>query len=616
MDYSKFTDADLVALKSGDISKLSVFGLRTLKQERLKAENPAEYDQESPEWAARVAEKYDPTKDMGAIERGVAGAGKAFADLGRGVGQFVPVRRNGEWQPLVTADDVRESRRLDAPLMNTRGGKVGNFGGNVAALAPSLFIPGSSTIPGAALIGGVTGFLSPAEDAAERAKNTGLGGAFGAGGVLAGRTLSAGTQAVRALVDPMSQSGQQRIAAQTLQAFATDPVKAAANLRTMKPLVPGSVPTMAQAADDVGLAQLERSLASNPETRGVLDLAYGNQRAARVGALKDIAGTDEYLRLIKEGRRTFAAEDYAKALGQKIDPEVAKSLAPQINSLLGRPSIKTAQARAIKLAREADINLSDFSSPQGLDWLKKGLDDVISSAASPTSSVGKEQLRALTQTKSDLMSVMDELMPGYKAANDNFAGMSRNINSMEVARELQKKLEPALARFGANTKEHGSAYAQALESAGESVKRSIGIDKPLRDIMNDADFAMLQNIAKDFARASKAQDLGRAAGSNTAQNLAAQNLLRRTLGPTGLPQSWAENSALQTLLSPYSGLNRMAGNESKVLSLLADAAQDPALAARLLEKQIESMSPGLLTRGLPRVLPVAANAGLLSSSPQ
>ena len=202
----------------------------------------------------------DPTEGMSTADKALAGVGKAFADIGRGVGQLVPVRRNGSWEPLVTRDDIAESRRLDEPLMNTTAGKWGNIGGNVALLAPTAMIPGAATIRGGAMIGAATGALAPSESTGETLGNIGLGALAAPAANLVGRGAAATLSAGRALLDPLTQAGQQRIAANTLRSFATDPAKAAANLRGARELVPGSAPTMAQAADDVGLAQQERQI--------------------------------------------------------------------------------------------------------------------------------------------------------------------------------------------------------------------------------------------------------------------------------------------------------------------------------------------------------------------
>lgn len=112
--------------------------------------------------------------DMGVMEQLNAGAGKMFSDLGQGISQYFP---GG-----ATRADVAETRKLDAPLMNTVAGKVGNIGAGVAMLAPSALIPGAGTVAGAGVIGGVVGALQPSESTGEALLNTAMGAAGGAGG--------------------------------------------------------------------------------------------------------------------------------------------------------------------------------------------------------------------------------------------------------------------------------------------------------------------------------------------------------------------------------------------------------------------------------------------------
>lgn len=176
--------------------------------------------------------------------------------------------------------------------MNTTAGKVGDFAGNVATTLPLAFIPGANTLKGAALIGAATGLAQPSTGTDETLSNTGLGAAAGAGGIAAGRALGAGYQAVTGLLRPMTEKGRNKIAAEILQASATDANKAAQNMASARALVPGSVPTVGQVADDAGLAQLERTLYNNPESQGPLARTYAQQAASRMNALQGIAGDD------------------------------------------------------------------------------------------------------------------------------------------------------------------------------------------------------------------------------------------------------------------------------------------------------------------------------------
>jgi len=118
------------------------------------------------------------------LDRFLAGTGKAFADLGRGAGQAVG---------LLSKDDIKESNALDAPLMKTGAGRAGNITGSVASvLAPSLLLPGASTLAGSAAIGAGAGLLSPVEEGnvvAEKAKGAAIGGLLGAAGQGVGNAI-------------------------------------------------------------------------------------------------------------------------------------------------------------------------------------------------------------------------------------------------------------------------------------------------------------------------------------------------------------------------------------------------------------------------------------------
>lgn len=520
----------------------------------------------------KAREEYAPTVGMSGPERFLAGVGKGMTDVARGVGQMVGA---------VDRDDVAQSRRLDSSLMDTGAGMAGNIAGSVAALAPTVFIPGANTMAGAALIGAGTGLAQPSTSTKETLTNIGIGGVVGPAAIAAGRGIQAAKSGLGAVRDTFTQSGQTRIAQDILRASATNADDAARNLLAAKPLVQGSAPTAGQAARDPGIAQLERTFLNNPELAAPMQSRYAAQRAARMSAVQDVAGTDEYYNAIKAGRSVFANEDYAKALKQGIDPKMAESLRPQIESLMGRPSIQQAQKVAQSLARESDQVIDDFGSLEGMDWLKKALDNQISKATQPGSSIGKQELRALLQTKDDLMSTLDTIAPGYKAANDNFAAMSGQVNSMDVARDLLKRYEPASAQYGNSAREMGNAYQKALAGATESVKKQTGMNKGISEVMNPDDVRQLEAVARDIARQQYAQEAGRAVGSPTAQNMISQNMLRRFLGPTGLPEGMADNTILQTLLRPVEFAGRVA--TPKIQSRLAEIMLDPQQAAQALQ---------------------------------
>jgi len=94
--------------------------------------------------SAPKAEQYKPKNfvdDMSFGEKYAAGVGKAVVDTGRGVGQLLRHAMPDSLADSVglpSQSDIDESRRLDAPLMDTGAGIAGNVTGNLT----SLLIPG------------------------------------------------------------------------------------------------------------------------------------------------------------------------------------------------------------------------------------------------------------------------------------------------------------------------------------------------------------------------------------------------------------------------------------------------------------------------------------------
>lgn len=530
----------------------------------------------------------DPTEGMSTGERLAAGIGKAFVDVGRGVGQLIPEAWGG-----VSRADVAESRKRDAALMATGAGTTGNILGNVALLAPTAFIPGAATIPGAAAIGAATGALAPSASAGETATNALIGGVAGPAAIAAGRAVAAGYQGARGLLAPFSERGRQGIVNEVLRASATDPDAAANALLRARPYVPGSNPTVAQAAQDPGLAQLERTLVNNPTMAAPLQRRFAEQRAARAAAVRDVAGAPGHYEALVEGRRIFGNQDYDAAIRAGADTDMASALQPQIDSLLRRPSIQRAQDTARALAAESDEALTNFNSVRGLDWLKKALDNQISAARRPGSTIGDAELRALEQTRGDLLATLEQIAPAYREAGRNYAAMSRDINAMEVARDLESRLFRPGSEYAVDGtgREMAAAYRRALSEAIEGVQTHTGREVPLAQVMPMRDIQQLESVAYDLGRREFAETAGAARGSPTAQNMVSQSLLRRTMGPIGMPESWAESVMLNSLMRPYQWVMQSA--EPRVQAALAETMLDPAAAAAALRGAI----PAAATRG-------------------
>ena len=541
------------------------------------------------------------TSGMSGGEKFLAGAGKAFADLGRGAGQLVG---------LVSRDDVAQSRKEDAALMDTGAGMAGNIVGNVAALAPTIAIPGAASIPGAMAIGAGSGLLAPSESTGETLRNVGLGAGISAGANVAGRALGAAYQGAKALAAPLSGRGREMIAARTLQRFSDDPIAAARALDNPEVLVPGSMPTVGELTQDAGLAQLQRSVANmDPQAVARFSQRAQEQAGARSGVLRNLAGTPEQRAAAEAARETNAAARYGAAYDAGIDPAaLTPEVTGRITDLMQRPSVQSALARARQLASEEGIQISDDAagSVRGLHFVKKALDDEIASAGKP-GGLGPAQQRAVMATRDKLLGVIDEISPDYAAARAGYAADSAPINRMDVGNRLYETLRPALSDYGGVTRESGAQFAKALRDADLTAARATGFKgSKLAELLTPDQMKSLEGVAKDLARKANSQELGRASGSNTAQNLISQNLLEQIAGPTGLPRGFVDNVLLETTLGR--GANwALQSAEPRVQQILTEALLDPARASALLRM---SLTPNLTQRVGGAALPYLGPAAL------
>jgi len=129
------------------------------------------------------------------VDNFLAGAGKAFSDVGTGVGQVTGLGN-------ATSQDIAETRARDMPLMNTKAGMLGNLVGNTAITLPTMAIPGANTYIGAALIGGAIGAAQPTTGTVERFLNMGLGAGASVGGQALGSILGRMVRPVQSSLSP------------------------------------------------------------------------------------------------------------------------------------------------------------------------------------------------------------------------------------------------------------------------------------------------------------------------------------------------------------------------------------------------------------------------------
>lgn len=178
--------------------------------------NPAPEGGNVPRGTGAVQQTDSPLAGMSGTNMVMAGAGRGITNTARGMRQGYalaadaltndqPLSVNQPGRPnsapsmprsAAMQQEISQARQLDAPLMGTMQGKVGNVLGTAAALAPTALVPGANTLSGAALIGGASGFAGTPGTLKERAESGAMGAAGGVGGLLLGRGLAAGGRAL------------------------------------------------------------------------------------------------------------------------------------------------------------------------------------------------------------------------------------------------------------------------------------------------------------------------------------------------------------------------------------------------------------------------------------
>ncbi len=553
----------------------------------------------------------DPTVGMSGFDKFAAGAGKAIVDTGRGLrqlGSYVGIGNQDAIQ-----NDINQAKTMDAPLMNTGAGLAGNVTGQIGmALAPAGALARTGglaakagqawlmpqTLAGAAGAGAAQGFVQPTATGESRAFNTGIGAAGGAIAPAIGTLYKTG----KALVQPFTQGGQEQIAGRALQRFATDPASIDAAAGAAQ-LVPGSMPTLAEATGDIGLAQLQRSLRNNPDANQAITQRMMANQEARSTALQDIAGNPADRASWVKARGDVATENYGAAMAST--PEMTPWIKGQITQLQQRPSFQKAWPKAVEMAQEDGLKLDPSNVVQVAHYTKLALDDAIGGAKAGGLA---GEAHAITGTRDKLVSLMEskDFAPAYREARQTYADMSKPINQMDVGQFLQNKLQPALSDFGATVRTTPQQYAQALRNGDQTARQATGFaGAKLENILSPEHFAMVNNIGKDLGRSAQAQELGMAKGSPTAQNLLGHDVLQEALKGTGIPRGLIQSGLAETFLArPASIVAKPM--EQKIMGLLGNAALDPKEAKRLLDL---ARKRGLFA-GLESAAPYAVQPGV------
>ena len=380
-------------------------------------------------------------------------------------------------------------------------------------------------------------------------------------------------------------------------------------LRQPSELVPGSLPTAAEAASSVGATRFS---AMGESARKTLSTPYfergeGN-KAAQVGAVRQVGKTADDLAAAEATRKATAKELFG------ISDKAMVAADDTFSSLLSRPSMDKVLGRASDLAAEKGQSfqigqnrpsqvvpssiVDEAGRPMGqtvipgevakypgssLHAMKMAFDDLIKNPE--RFGIGASEVGAIKGTRAQFLNWVESKAPSYRTARETFAAQSKPINQMEVGQYLEGKLIPALGEETARLR--ASGFATALENAPGTIKRATGESRfqNLSDVLTPEQINILENVRADLARAQLTERQAAAArGAGPDVNLMGTEVMGSVRAPNFI-------NNVTTVANDL--LRRMQGKLDQKLAIeLAAEMLDPAAAAVALEKAMARQAKG------------------------
>ena len=442
--------------------------------------------------------------------------------------------------------------------------------------------------------------LDDTQGQGQRILNAGLGAGAGVVGQAIPAAVGSAGRTIRGLIDPLTDSGQNRIIANTINRFGQG-----GNMTPQASAVPGVQPTLAEATGNAGIGQLQRAVTDAGAADGTLNQFVQRgleNNAARVNAVRGVAGTPDDLESALAQRTDAANVLYDRAgttdqlrrdlLTQKAKDAAQQKLAgygglssahatesnilrasPQLEALAQRPGFQQAIQQAKRLAADKGVSLDDpLKSVQGLHYVKLALDDMMQPNAA--SAIGRNQQSALQGTKQALLSEIEKISPTYAEAKSVFQDMSKPVNAMQTGQAfLDKAGTPVVDALG-NPTLTPARYMGNLNKLDDIAKKATGFKGATAEgVFTPEQLQVLHAVGGDLSKKAASESAGRSAGSNTVQNLASQSLLGEVSKSTGL--NLQGSGIISRLVQPLDAAYKLFGAPDEIRGKLAQLMLNP-----------------------------------------
>jgi hypothetical protein len=621
MDLTKLSDEDLMALQSGDLSKVSDAGLAILGGTKV-AEAPAPAKKMTREEAIKEITSYPRPEQMqigsakdlgrqigltgraaltGALSLPTIGADAITGLINILAGRQVMQPTSQALQSLMTQAGVPTPKtaqeRIVQDVTSAGFGVAGpaSLGKYLPTPAQEFFTKSLET-QGAAAAGGAL-----ASGAARESDVGPLGQALGA---LAGATTAGGAvgsapvlaRTTREIVRPFTEAGREVITGNVLRNLASDAeqaIKAGANY---VPKIGGYTPTTAQATRDIGLINAETAIKGLDVTGGRFATQALEANRAQMAILNRLAKDEDVLKsaLTKREEVTSPLREQAFA-NSTVDPDtfqsaIALTVNKTIDDILASPVGK--RQTVMSVMKDAKDDIARASTPAELYEIRKDLRAAAqglldkSAKDGPTSGAyraAKPQLESVIRAVDD---AIEAGATGYKDYLSKYAASSRGIERLEAAQQFRGKVlsttpDPSRANDYLISQ---PAFTRAIRAAEKETELSSTQLAVLKRVAEDLDSGVLPRATK-------------VAGSDTFKNMSTANVIG---GMVGKQMFGDVPLALQKASAPMNWLYN--GTDDAIRELLVNAMLDPKLAATLMKKAsvmtVEPLSKELQRKAL------------------
>lgn len=273
-------------------------------------------------------------------------------------------------------------------------------------------------------------------------------------------------------------------------------------------MVPGSMPTAAQAAAPLGAT---RFAALGETSRAILPSEYAaraaEQNAARIAALQKISKTPRTLagNIKRRTDVTDAMYEQAKEAGDIVNPDpLVTHIDTVIKENAGNPRIVKEFQRAKKSL------MSGVDEETGAPTYHTDARVVASVIDGLKGTLENKKNKYITRQLLELKDKFIEAIPGYSEAEVKFATMSRPINRMQLGKLLIDELQ---ATMGEEAPQRATAFVGAVKEAAPMIRKATGLKfvESLKDILTPREFKNVNAVVSDLQREAKAVREGRLA---------------------------------------------------------------------------------------------------------